>query len=37
MVITKDTVNTYRNIHNMKILTAEDFLHFTANVNTSQF
>ena len=37
MAITEDTVNMYRNICNMTILTAEDFLHFTANVNTSQF
>lgn len=37
MVITKHTVDMYRNIYNMKILTAEEFLHFTANVNTLQF
>lgn len=37
MLITENTVDKYRNIYNMKILTAEDFLHFTANVNMSQF
>jgi len=37
MVITKDTVDMYRNMYSMEILTAEDFLHFTANVKTSQF
>jgi hypothetical protein len=37
MVITEDTVNMYRKIYNVKILTAEDFLHFIAKVNTPQF
>jgi len=37
MVIAKDPVNVYWNISNTKVPTAEDFLHFTAHVNTAQF